>query len=139
MQYDLNQTRLEKQTMKKKKAYWILTGLLATWLALGAFFDLTQAVSAREIMHTLHYPDYVLLILGPCKLLAVPALLYRAGSRIGEWAYAGVTFDSYGAFTSHCAVHDGFVSTIAPIIMLALAAGSYLLRPGLQLGSRCPD
>jgi hypothetical protein len=56
-------------------------------------------------MRTLHYPDYMLLILGPCKLLAVVALLYPKTRVLREWAYAGVMIDSMGAFALHCAVH----------------------------------
>ena len=82
----------------------------------------------REIMRTLHYPDYMLLILGPCKLLAVLAVLYPKTRFLREWAYAGVTIDALGAFASHSAVHD-FSNAFAPLVMLAIAAGSYVLRP----------
>jgi hypothetical protein len=80
-------------------------------------------------MRTLHYPDYMLLILGPCKLLAVAALLYPKTRVLREWAYVGVTIDALGAFASHCAVHDDFAHAAAPLVMLAIAAGSYFLRP----------
>ena len=80
-------------------------------------------------MHTLRYPDYMLLILGPCKLLAVLALLYPKTRVLREWAYAGVTIDALGACASHCAVHDDLAHALAPLVMLAIAAGSYLLRP----------
>jgi len=33
-----------------------------------------------------------------------------------------------GAFASHCAVHDDLPRVISPLLMLAIAAGSYLLR-----------
>jgi uncharacterized membrane protein len=115
--------------MKNRTVYWILTGLLAAWLTLGGALDIAGANQMREIMRTLHYPDYMLMILGPCKLLAVLALLYPKTRLLREWAYAGITIDALGAFASHCAVHDRFSHAAAPLLMLAIAAGSYLLRP----------
>jgi uncharacterized membrane protein len=125
--------------MTKQTAYWILTGLLAAWLALGGVLDLARIPATREIMKTLHYPDYLLLILGACKLLAVLALLYPRTRLLREWAYAGVTFDALGAFISHCAVHDTVSNTAAPLLFLALAAAGYLLRPdALRLTAASP-
>ena len=115
--------------MKKQLAYWILTGLLAAWLALGGTLDLARVDATRQIMATLHYPDYLLHILGLAKLLAVAALLYPRTRRLREWAYAGIAFDGLGAFLSHCAVHDTLPHTAAPLVFLALAAAGYLLRP----------
>jgi len=111
------------------RSYWIFTGCLVVWLILGGLTDIAGAPGAREIMHTLHYPDYMLLILGPCKLLAVAALLYPKTRLLRERAYAGVTIDALGAFASHCAVHDDVFATVAPLVMLAIAAGSYFLQP----------
>jgi uncharacterized membrane protein len=115
--------------MKNRTAYWILTGLLAAWLTLGGVLDIAGASQMREIMRTLHYPDYLLLILGPGKLLAVLALLYPKTRFLREWAYAGITIDALGAFASHCAVHDDFTRAAEPLLMVAIAGGSYFLRP----------
>jgi hypothetical protein len=121
--------------------YSRLTGLLAAWLTLGGWLDIAGAHQMREIMRTLHYPDYLLPILGPCKLLAVLALLYPKTRFLREWAYAGITIDALGAFASHCAVHDDLSRAAAPLLMLAIAAGSYFLRPDkLRLtGDRTPS
>jgi len=115
--------------MKNRTAYWILIGLLAAWLTLGGLLDIAGAQQMREIMRTLHYPDYMLLILGPCKLLAVLALLYPKTRLLREWAYAGIAIDALGACASHCAVRDDLFRVAAPLLMLAIAAGSYFLRP----------
>ncbi len=115
--------------MKGRWAYHVLTGFLAAWLTFGGVFDTLRIGSTREIMERLHYPDYMLLILGPCKLLAVLALLYPRTRFLREWAYAGITIDALGAFASHRAVHDTAVNSAAPLLMLAIAAGSYFLRP----------
>lgn len=115
--------------MKKPVAYWIVTGLLAAWLLLGGILDVARVPATREIMHTLHYPDYMLFILGPAKLLAVLALLYPRTRLLREWAYAGITIDALGAFMSHCAVRDTAPHIVSPLVFLALAAASYFLRP----------
>lgn len=115
--------------MAKQILYWIFTVLLALWLLAGGLFDITSAPAAIAILHKLHYPDYLSLILGPAKLLAILALFYPRARFLREWAYAGITFDALGAFLSHLAVHDGFADTLAPLVMLAFAVASYLLRP----------
>ena len=115
--------------MNKRATYWCVTGLLAAWLILGGVSDIARVSGAREIMKTLHYPYYLLLILGPSKLLAVLALLYPRTRILREWAYAGVTIDGLGAFVSHCMVHDSVPHAVAPLVFLALAAAGYLLRP----------
>jgi hypothetical protein len=58
---------------------------------LGGVTDIAGLPAAHEIMRTLQYPGYMLLILGPCKLLAVLALLYPKTRLLREWAYAGVS------------------------------------------------
>lgn len=115
--------------MPGRIAYWTFTALLAAWLLAGGLFDLTHALVTIALLHKLGYPDYLCNILGVAKLLAVLALLYPKANYLREWAYAGITFDALGAFFSHLAVHDGPANTIAPLIMLAFAAASYLLRP----------
>jgi hypothetical protein len=115
--------------MTRKVFYWVFTGMLAAWLLVGGVFDISHNPAAIAILNTLGYPAYVATILGICKLLAVPALLYPRARFLREWAYAGVTFDALGAFISHLAVSDGIGATAAPLILLAVAACSYLLLP----------
>ncbi|WP_229248960.1 DoxX family protein [Dyadobacter sandarakinus] len=94
--------------MKKTKiVYWILTGLAAAMLGVGAIFD---AVSAPEALtHVMHlgYPAYIVPFLGIAKLLGVIAILVPGFPRIKEWAYAGLFFDLAGALYSHIAAGDG--------------------------------
>ena len=91
--------------------------------------DLALAAPMRAIMRTLHYPEYLLPILGTCKLAAVAALAQREWRLIREWAYTGITINCVGAFASHLMVHDRISSTAAPLVMMAIAAGSYALLP----------
>src|SRR5579871_4337488 len=122
-----------------RTGYWIVTGLLAAWLTLGGVLDTARVSATREIMRTLYYPDYMLLILGPAKLLAVLALLYPRTRFLREWAYAGIAIDALGAAISHCAVHDTLPHLLSPLVFLALAAASYLLRPEtLRLAPKSP-
>lgn len=115
--------------MFQRTFYWIFTALAAAWLLAGGIFDMLHKPAAVDILHTLGYPVYLCGILGPAKLLAVCALLYPRTRLLREWAYAGVTFNMIGAFCSHLAVHDAFPATLAPVLLLVLALGSYLLRP----------
>lgn len=124
--------------MYRKITFWLFTGLLAAWLIAGGVFDITRAPGALAILRTLGYPEYLGSILGMAKLLAVPALLYAKWPTLREWAYAGVTFDGLGAFFSHLAVRDSLSQAIAPLIFLAFAAISYVLRPAPQQSSRTP-
>jgi hypothetical protein len=115
--------------MLQRVCYWVLIVLLTAWLLAGGLFDLTRAPAALAILHKLNYPDYLSTFLGVCKVLAVLALLYPRTRLLREWAYAGIVFDALGAAFSHRMVHDGAGEISAPLLMLAFAAGSYLLRP----------
>lgn len=108
--------------------YWVCTGLIALWLVPSGIFDILRTQSVVDILHHLGYAAYVGVILGVGKLLAVAAILYPKTRLLREWAYAGVTFDLIGAIVSHLSVHDPFGIVIVPVIVLALAAGSYVLR-----------
>lgn len=124
--------------MIRRALYWIFTVLLAMWLLAGGAFDTSRAAGAVAILRALAYPAYLCTILGVAKLLAVPAILYPRAGVLREWAYAGVTFDGLGAALSHVAVHDSATTTMAPLIFLGFAAGSYLLRPSRSVGgARC--
>ena len=49
--------------------------------------------------------------------------------RLKEWAYAGMIFDLTGASASHAALGDPTDKIVAPIIILAIVAASWALRP----------
>jgi DoxX-like family len=115
--------------MLRRVSYWVLIVLLTAWLLAGGLFDLSYNPAAVAILHKLGYPNYLGGFLGVCKLLAVLALLYPRTRFLREWAYTGVAFDALGAAYSHLAVHDSAGEIAAPLLMLAFATGSYLLRP----------
>jgi DoxX-like family len=115
--------------MVKRYGYWICTLLLALWLVPSGALDILRVPGVVRILEHLGYPAYVGPILGVGKLLAIAALFAPGTRRLREWAYAGITFDLTGAFISHSVVHDPISIAITPLIVLALAAVSYMLRP----------
>jgi hypothetical protein len=120
----------EWEAAMRQRSFWYrtLTALTALWLVGGGILDLMRAPVVAAILQRLGYPIYVCNILGPCKILAVAAVIRPRNPLLREWAYAGITFLMMGAFLSHLAVHDTVSATAAPVTLLALAAGSYLLR-----------
>lgn len=114
---------------KKTIAYWIATGLFCTVFTIGGIANLVRWEHQVEIMQTLGYPLYLMTILGVAKLLGVVAVLIPRFPTLKEWAYAGFAFDMLGAAASHVFVADPVAETVAPLVILAIGAASYLTRP----------
>jgi hypothetical protein len=110
-------------------AYWVCTALVTTELGMGGVWDVLRVSLVREVVEHLGYPTYVLVILGVWKLLGAVALLYPRFPRLKEWAYAGVVFADTGAIASHLWVGYGGGEVAVLIILLALTAASWALRP----------
>lgn len=113
----------------KTKVYWGLTVLVSLGLLAGGFGQLSGADEMRQNMTNLGYPLYVMPLLGVWKVGAAVALLVPRFVRVKEWAYAGIGFLLTGAFVSHVSNGDAIGDSIAPLVVLALATGSYVLRP----------
>ncbi|MCB9554103.1 MAG: DoxX family protein [Myxococcales bacterium] len=113
----------------RTKVYWVLTVLAALALLAGGFANVTLQEPIVESMKKLGYPLYFPRILGAWKLLAAVALLAPGFPRVKEWAYAGITFAMTGATISHIAAGDPVATWFPPLVVLALALGSYALRP----------
>lgn len=114
---------------KKIVGYWVATALASLLLAYSGFIDLTRNPAVMQGMRELGYPDYVASILGVWKVLAVIALLVPGFGLVKEWAYAGVAFDLTGAAASHAFVGDPAAKVITPLVILAIVAISWWLRP----------
>ncbi len=114
---------------KKKVAYWLTTGLTALALLGSGVGKLMQAEPLVQSMEHLGYPTYILTLLGFWMVAGAIALLTPGAARIKEWAYAGIAFQMTGAFFSHLMAGDAFAVSAPPLFVLALAVGSYLLRP----------
>ncbi len=110
-------------------SYWLMTGLFCLAMAAGGTMNLLRVEPQQVVIEKLGYPEYLMTILGVAKLLGVIALLLPGFPLLKEWAYAGFTFDLLGAAASHAFVGDPVMETLLPLIILAIAAVSYSLRP----------
>ncbi|WP_437674856.1 DoxX family protein [Sorangium sp. So ce131] len=109
--------------------YWIATGLLGFGVAAGGLADLTRSPQVVEVMTRLGYPAYLATLLGVWKVLGAVALFAPRFPRLKEWAYAGIFFDLTGAAASHAAVGDPAGQVMTPLVLVAVAAASWALRP----------
>ncbi|AUX44927.1 hypothetical protein SOCE26_063970 [Sorangium cellulosum] len=109
--------------------YWIATGLLGFAFAAGGLADLSGSPQVLEGMAHLGYPAYFATLLGAWKVLGAIALFAPRFPRLKEWAYAGIFFDLTGAAVSHAAVGDAAGKVITPLVLVAVAAASWALRP----------
>jgi hypothetical protein len=117
---------------KRAIGFWAATGLLATELVTGGILELCHSNVAFGIVMTINhlgYPIYVLNILGVWKLLGAVALLVPRFPILKEWAYAGVTFNMTGAVVSHLCSGDDVAKVLPPLMLLAVTAVSWALRP----------
>jgi uncharacterized membrane protein YphA (DoxX/SURF4 family) len=116
-------------TKRNKIIYWIVT----IWLALGMLSTgIVQLMKTKEevdMMTTLGYPIYILMIIGVWKVLGVIAILIPKFPLIKEWAYAGFFFVMSGAIISHLAVGDGANTILGPLLLIALTVASWYFRP----------
>ncbi len=115
-------------------AYWVVTALVVSELALGGVWDILRVPQVRGLIERLGYPPYFLVILGIWKLLGAVALVIPRFPRLKEWAYAGVFFDLTGAVASQWASGLMDAATMAyPIVMTGVAVASWALRPPSRL------
>jgi hypothetical protein len=110
-------------------AYWTATVLIALALLSGGVASVARAEPNVRGMAELGYPAYLLLVLGVWKLLGVLVLLAPRLALLKEWAYAGIAFDLSGAAFSHAATGHPAAKVAVPLVLLAIAAGSWALRP----------
>jgi hypothetical protein len=113
--------------MARKIIYWGTTGLVALAL-LGSLSYLTGSEQVVSGFAKAGYPQYLRIILGVVKPVAAIVLLLPGLALLKEWAYAGVTFALVMATISSY-VSEGGMKWILPLVLLALLAVSYLIRP----------
>ena len=113
----------------KTIGYWATTGLTAFAFLMGGVMDIRRGPELLEGMAHLGYPAYFLLVLGAWKVLGAVAVIAPRLPRLKEWAYAGIVFDLTGAALSHAASGDPAGKVMTPLVILAIAAASYALRP----------
>lgn len=113
----------------RKIGYWAATGLVALAFAFGGAMDVAQPPDVVAGMAHLGYPAYFATLIGVWKILGAIAIVVPGFGRVKEWAYAGIVFDLTGAAVSHAASGDPAGNVLTPLVILAIAIASYLLRP----------
>jgi hypothetical protein len=113
----------------RSAAYWTATILTALSFLSGSVAYLTRAEPALAGMAALGYPAYFVTILGIWKGLGGMTILAPGLPLLKEWAYAGIAFDLTGAAWSHVAMGDPLAKAIIPLVILAVAGASWVLRP----------
>lgn len=113
----------------KKIIYWIAT----IWLSLGmlstGIVQLLQMEQDTKRMAELHYPVYLLTLLGTWKILGVIAVLVPKFPILKEWAYAGFFFAMSGAVFSHLASGSPASEIFPSLLLLVLTVVSWYFRP----------
>lgn len=113
----------------KKIIYWIAT----VWLSLGmvstGIVQLLKMEQDTARMAELHYPTYLLTLLGIWKLLGVIAVLIPRFPVLKEWAYAGFFFAMSGAAFSHVASGSPLSEIFPSLLLLVLTVVSWYFRP----------
>jgi len=119
--------------------YWLATGVAALAFAVPGVGNLSRVPQIAVDMAHLGYPPYFLTVLGTWKLLGAAAIVVPRFPRLKEWAYAGMIFDLTGAAISRAVSGDGVLTVIEPLLIGALVAASWALRPeGRMLKSPAP-
>ncbi len=108
--------------------YWIITGLMAAFILLGALMDVSKNAEAVAFIKHLGYPEYFVRFIGVMKILGVITILVQKFPRLKEWAYAGLVFDTFGAVYSHLANGDSAENWFPALLGLALVLGSYFVH-----------
>ncbi|HTU63397.1 MAG TPA: DoxX family protein [Polyangiales bacterium] len=106
--------------------YWVATLLFVVPQVWSAFQMLTQAPRMAATLHHLGYPTYFMVSLGVVKLLGAAVILLGLWPDLKEWAYAGYTFDTVGAFVSHVSAGDSLGTALVPLLFLAVQLVSYV-------------
>jgi hypothetical protein len=113
--------------MARKIAYWVSTVIVCAAL-FGSLSYLTGSAQVVAGFAKAGYPQYLRIILGVAKPVAAIVLLLPRFALLKEWAYAGVTFALVMATISSY-VSEGGATWILPLLLLALLALSYVMRP----------
>jgi hypothetical protein len=110
--------------------YWVTTLIVGWELIFGGAWDLLHVPYVVEIVVAdLHYPAYVLTIIGAWKLAGGVVLLVPRRPLLKEWAYAGAFFNYTGAVVSYLAIGAGIDKWWGPAGFAVILMASWILRP----------
>lgn len=116
-------------TERNKIIYWFATAWLALGMVSTGIVQLIKMQEEVDVIINLGYPDYLLTLLGVCKILGVIAVLVPGFPLIKEWAYAGFFFMMSGAAFSHIVAGDSVNDLFPSLLLLTLTMVSWYLRP----------
>lgn len=116
----------------RRALYWTATGLTVLSFVSGGAALLAHGEPQVRGLVELGYPAYLATLLGAWKLLGGLAVVVPGRPRLAEWAYAGMAFDLTGAAFSHAAAGHPSAKVVAPLVVLAITAVSWALRPGAR-------
>jgi len=113
-----------------KIVYWVSTLFFAgLFLITGTRYLLHSAFFVKRTLG-LHYPLYLLDIIGVAKILGAVSLATPKFKRLKEWAYAGFYIDFIGALWSHFVVEGVFYYLL--LVPIAILTVSYITYQRLQ-------
>jgi len=114
-------------------AYWICTALTAFFFVSGGLAYALAVPDVVDGVTVLGFPVYFVRMLGVWKVLGGLAILAPGLPRVKEWAYAGILFDLIGASVASsvmgAAIGAEWWHVLAPMMVAAIMAGSWALRP----------
>jgi uncharacterized membrane protein YphA (DoxX/SURF4 family) len=114
-------------------AYWVCTVLTAFLFVSGGLAYAMAVPDVVEGVIQLGFPLYFIRLLGVWKVLGGLAILAPGFPRLKEWAYAGILFDLTGAAvasaTLGASIGAEWWHVPAPLLVAAIMAGSWALRP----------
>lgn len=126
-------------TRAKPIVYWVMTAMIASETFAGGLIDLAHGRSGVffgepvvDVVTSLGFPVYVLLILGVWKLGGALTLVLPKLPRLKEWAYAGIIFELTGAGASQVIERHSAGDIATPWILAAIAIASWALRPAAR-------
>jgi hypothetical protein len=114
-----------------KITYWVSTIFFATLFTSTGILYLLHFHFFVQRTLDLHYPLYLIDIIGTAKILGGIALVTPKFKRLKEWAYAGFAFDFIGALWSHFYV-QGFGEYALILVPMSVLTLSYISFQRLQ-------
>lgn len=114
---------------KRTIGYWVATALTAFSYITGGAVDVARPDFAVEEITNLGYPVYFMVILGVWKMLGGIVVLLPKTPLLKEWAYFGMFLNLTSAAISHIVIGDPPGETALPLVILAIVATSWALRP----------
>jgi hypothetical protein len=126
---EVNRSHVSAQVDVKSITYWVCTGLVAFFVGSGGLAYALQVPDVVQGVVVLGFPVYFVVMLGVWKVLGSVAILLPRLPLLKEWAYAGITFELFGAATASFATGAELWHVAAPLSIAALLAVSWALRP----------